>query len=335
MLLNHTDSLHFDKKAWVYLYSETFQPEGVIGNEKFDGYGFNPDSQFPLTLGHKYSYISQPLVMVTSFLSLPNKLRHTPDLTIKDVLKNMIDWNPENEKISTLDMVFAVPMFLYFLIRSLIKLPINIAKLVTEFLPGLLEENCRLAANRVKNIFLGTLAAFGWGVFGMLHFMGRAITSPVKGARNKNVLLAVLSLCISGIAWGLMGMYALIPAVIPILFSDVIYTSFSLAAIFTTIFSPLKATYFPNGFFKTIANIFFPGSTPAPAPIILPLSSSAGLLNAMSPRTESPTSSTRSNTGDLTHNDNESHHEIEFVTHNDVNYDSDSDSESRLLNRRH
>jgi hypothetical protein len=170
------------------------------------------------------AYLAQPLVMLTLFLGLPNNKRTSDKLTVHDVLKNMIDWDIEDEKkgkFSPLDKILAIPMFLYHLIRMIIKTILNIAKIFTEFLPGLAEEFCRIAMENAEKKSLQYYAAkIGHAFFGALRFIGRAATSPVKGvfteADQQRKDRMYLSAMISGVIYGAAGA-AILGVTVPLL----------------------------------------------------------------------------------------------------------------------
>lgn len=193
MLLNKTEGTQFTTTSLLLIYSETFQPHGTVGNQKFTD----------------LNYLAQPLVMISSFLGLPNNRRLYKKLSFLDILKNMIGWSVDHERndqhVTAGDVLKAIPFFLFFVTLSLIRIVFNIAKLVTEFLPALIEENCRLLGARYRDSRLDTIATAVYLFFNFLHFLGRAVTSPVKGFLNKhqNSDIAGASLLVSVLSWGL------------------------------------------------------------------------------------------------------------------------------------
>jgi|GEM_PF-4296146 len=205
MLIHEISSTKPLKDIVQTVFTETFPLSDEIG-------------YLPIPKNEK-EYHRQPLVLLTSFLHLPNyprienrtlvdKLTPSYRLTMLDVFKNMIDWNVADErkgKMSTLDKVLALPMLIFFTLRALVKLPINILKLFTEFLPGLAEGVCRCALHKNANNYLAKL---GVAVFSCLHFIGRSLTSPLKGwlgTYKQHKGLGMLSFALSCALWGLVG----------------------------------------------------------------------------------------------------------------------------------
>lgn len=261
----------FTLESLLLIYSETFPLDSEIGAEKISLEN-NSDK-----LSDKYPYHSQPLVMLTSFLNLPNQKRKSDKLSILDVLKNMIDWDLEDEKnskFSTLDNVLAAPMFVYHVLRMLVKLPFSIAKIVTEFLPGIGEESCRIAMKKSKENSLGFHAArIGYGIFSTLHFIGRAITSPIKGwmsTYGENKALGILSLVTSSLAWGLIGAVTFAAPVVavlaaPVLIAKLINDSlfFGSIAFCSIIFKSVFNIYTGNGILKPLLKNIIHAITPS------------------------------------------------------------------------
>jgi hypothetical protein len=99
----------------------------------------------------------------------------------------------------------------------------NIAKIFTEFLPGIAEESCLIALKNLekKSSPLQYYAAkIGYGFFGVLHFIGRAATSPIKGMisemdqqRKDRMYLSIIT---SGVIYGVAGT-AILGVTLPVL----------------------------------------------------------------------------------------------------------------------
>lgn len=188
MILNQTKDSGLSATSILLIYSETFQPNHVVGNEMFTK--------------DDLAYLSQPLVMLTSFLGLPNNRRRHETVSLNDLFKNMIGWKTGQPR----DWLLALPIFLFYFMRSLIKTTFNVVKIFTEFLPGLAEEGCRKIYEDVEqSAFIRNMAYIGYSIFDTLHFFGRAMTSPVKGYLNKhqNSEFSGLSLFISSMGWSL------------------------------------------------------------------------------------------------------------------------------------
>lgn len=209
MLVNKSSTNKFTLESLMLVYLEAYPQQGFRSiNYQYED----------------FNQLTQPLILLTSFLGLPNKMRISTKLSALDVLKNMLDWDLEDEKkgiISTLDKVLAVPMFLYHVLKMLLKIPFSLAQLVTEFLPGLSEEFCRITMETVKKPSLTFYAAkIGYGISSTLHFIGRAITAPLKSMHESIVKgpgWGMLSMFVSGMIWAIPATYLIsiaLPALI-------------------------------------------------------------------------------------------------------------------------
>lgn len=186
--------------------------EGIRKNAKY-----NPGLVFRLSFYKTYPYsglgtdsapnaflMSQPLIAITSFFNFPNQTKGGlfEKLTFAQLGKNFIGWN---DKSSTLANFLRPLIFIPLNItRVVLGTALNTVKIVTEFLPRLLENETKLAAYKLLYRITDKkrpLSTF-WRITGELVFesiltahiafktvrlLGSAITSPVnnlKAARD-------------------------------------------------------------------------------------------------------------------------------------------------------
>lgn len=147
---------------------------------------------------------THPLRSLINFLGLPTRLR--PNETdakniIPNTLLNLIDWHTKytDKKVPTwrflLDITLIKPILSFALnmISMIFKLPKNIVKLVTEFIPALMANLCKEGISKAHFILsdnnasttkkfaahlLGVASYTGFVIFKGIHIVGRAITSP-------------------------------------------------------------------------------------------------------------------------------------------------------------
>lgn len=165
--------------------NETFNGQMMRGNTSREG------------LVEDWGFVSDPLSLATSFLGIPNsKLEEKQSL--KNIGKNLIGWPKSDASMGKKIFrgILAPVTLAWNLLMVPLKLTINTAKLVTEFLPAYgskLALKASLQAERkIKNIInvptklkaklIGARAAVY--ICETLLFIGRAVTSPIKGIRT-------------------------------------------------------------------------------------------------------------------------------------------------------
>lgn len=199
---------------------EVYGKKGLKRAFKLSQKSIITDENERIALNQFNARVTQPFRMALSFLGIPNRIR-TSDLELisscdpdtdspvhsfknniyKNTLKNYIDWpdkTPSNAKELAFHIAKAVALFTWNTITFLPKLAVNILKLATEYVPYVLSELCNEAAKKCEAIFNETkstpvkllagagiaLASIGYGIFGGIRLVGRAITSPIFSMRS-------------------------------------------------------------------------------------------------------------------------------------------------------
>jgi hypothetical protein len=113
-------------------------------------------------------------------------------------------------------------MFIYHTLGMILKLPFNLAKVLTELIPGMGEEACRIAKKNAKaGSFKYHAANVGYLILSTIHFVGRAATSPVKGwlsaIHNHSKGLGIISFILSAVIWGAIIALSLGVAAVPVI----------------------------------------------------------------------------------------------------------------------
>ena len=139
-------------------------------------------------------YAFRPITMISSFLSLPNQIHDIEEEpTWSNILRNFFG-KEANKEFSPFDI--PVGLF-YFIVNTLIfaiNIIPNILKLGTELLPAFLEGLCASAIEKTSQKIKGSsttyekfgygfllgLAVLGRGIFWLVAFAGKAITSPIN-----------------------------------------------------------------------------------------------------------------------------------------------------------
>ncbi len=193
---------------WVYnliisTYTLVYPPDGLdqitreLNNEKIS-----------LDTKRTNAFLYHPLTLITSFLGLPNG---NPTLykneakvqSIGNLFWRFLSWDDEDPRvINVLRAPFAASFHLLLIVPKLV---VNIAKLVTEFVPTLGVQIFQIAAQATKakldaqrdedQSHKSYPKIIGWGAlygaaktmefaFGVVNFVGRAITSPVPNIRG-------------------------------------------------------------------------------------------------------------------------------------------------------
>ncbi len=215
--------------------TDKYKPKGIIGflrntlnliySQFISAYtmAYPPDGLDPVTNtfnGEKIKYgpatrfSSHPLTLITSFLGLPNG-NPTLDLSIDEkdpdeeisvqsignLFWRFISW--DDNQVIGVNVLRAPIAAAFHLLMVIPKLVVNIAKLVTEFLPTLGAQIFgRIARNFDKKLNThlqkektNYALIIGWGalysvaktaetIFKILNFVGRAITSPILNIRS-------------------------------------------------------------------------------------------------------------------------------------------------------
>lgn len=154
-------------------------------------------------------YIFHPLTIITSLLGIPNRdLDGLNEQSIGNIAKNMIGWEDNVSLIRKLfNILKIIPTTAWHLCVSVIRFTTNLAKLVTEFFPGLVALYTKFAAYRIYEIIpeiapQASITSYGWHhvkritlwsiylFLESLHYaadiafiIGRAVTSPHKSVR--------------------------------------------------------------------------------------------------------------------------------------------------------
>ncbi len=184
--LKDTKALHALKTIWSLVY----QPDG------FDTFDKN---YIKLATDTADSYLTHPLTRATSFLGLPNRcLNNEGQQSLSNILKNIAGWQEDESDVRRRENRIKTPLAVAWNLATAIpKLAINIAKIGTELLPGFA---CFLLMARAEQAKVNMqnskgLKSAAWGLaygaatvgsklFQGIQFVGRAITSPVSGARK-------------------------------------------------------------------------------------------------------------------------------------------------------
>lgn len=179
-----------------------------LGTFPHDGYDPVTNKQNGKTASSE-SYIFHPLTIITSLLGIPNRdLDGINEQSIGNIAKNIIGWE---DNVSLIRKIFntvkIIPTTAWNLCVSIIRFTTNMAKLVTEFIPGFIAIYAKFAAYNIYQAIPGSAAqkpassylwhqikrvAF-WSLYLSLegtHYaadlaliIGRAITSPHKSVR--------------------------------------------------------------------------------------------------------------------------------------------------------
>lgn len=191
------------KTTFVYTYpSDGFDPINMRLNGK----------KIVVGDGRLRNYLFHPVTMLTSFLGLPNyRFLYERTPTVENILLNFVGWKPE---VSTAKKVIngfkVLPIMAWHTINIIPKLLLNVVKLVTEFLPLALakivdEKRNDLAASIASQKQISKksrrqsaklfFSQVGFGIYSLgfyllrtVHFIGRAVTSPINGMRGAYAL---------------------------------------------------------------------------------------------------------------------------------------------------
>lgn len=170
MLYHTSGEKKFTTKSVISVFAETYPLYGESGSKNLTE--------------EDYEYHSQLLVAVTSFLNISNRKRLSRELSILDVLKNVIAWDIEDEKNKTLPwstILLALPRMTFQAFEVMAALPSSTAKLVVEFLPGLAEEACYIGKTTEQNPMLLIVYQLGHFIFSAIHLAGYILTPSIKG----------------------------------------------------------------------------------------------------------------------------------------------------------
>jgi hypothetical protein len=161
----------------------------VFGSDLFNGKRISniPGTDEPLPQKHSERmkrnikrYYLHPLIMLLSFLGLPNACEPGEALTLNKFFWNMLGW--QNNKPIWVNVLLAVPSAIKNTLAFFLTAPWNMLRLVSEFLPALLASGCywaAIASQKKGNTYLSWLAYAGVAIFDVIFWVGGAVTSPL------------------------------------------------------------------------------------------------------------------------------------------------------------
>src|SRR3990167_4185364 len=186
--------MSFLREKLKFAFAEVYQPDGYDPNTMT----LNKAKIEQIFLDQNAGFLLHPITLTAAFLGLPNQLAFKKpswaNIWYNFIGFEHVNWAPAGA--STFRKLLNIPEALFIsaafsVVHTVIfalKLPMNILPTVTELLPALgkvlfkdLAERAEKSNSPIINRLGYCAATAAYVAFTGLHFIGRSVTSPVKG----------------------------------------------------------------------------------------------------------------------------------------------------------